>query len=80
LPYRKKKLLVINNSGWGGRKQINAMVAKAFNNTVHNTYKKHHSRRMHMGGNLTVAVDHYVEIATSKFVLCPSGLGFDTFR
>ncbi len=71
---------MINNSGWGGRRQINAMVAKAFNNTVHNMYKKHHNRRMNMGGNLTVTVDHYVEISTAKFVLCPSGLGFDTFR
>jgi hypothetical protein len=23
---------------------------------------------------------HYLDIAQSKFVLCPSGLGFDTYR
>lgn len=80
LPYRKKKLLLINNSGWGGRRHINAVVSKAFNNTIHNTYKKHNNRVVRMGRNLTVPLDHYLEIATSKFVLCPSGLGYDTFR
>ncbi len=34
----KNKVLVINNSGWGERKKINALVTKSFNYTVENTY------------------------------------------
>jgi hypothetical protein len=30
--------------------------------------------------NISITMDHLMEAAMSKFVLCPSGLGFDTYR
>lgn len=91
LPVRKTRLLMINNSGWGDRKMINEMVSKAFNNTVRNTYKVHNKKRLRVAAmngqdnnenkyhDLGIT-DHIWEVATSKFVLCPSGLGMDTYR
>ena len=67
---KKTKLLVINNSGWGDRSKINQQVIEAFNNTISNSYKK----------NSGEFRDHYEETARAKFVLCPSGLGMDSYR
>ncbi len=67
------------------------MVSKAFNNTVRNTYKVHNKKRLRVAAmngqdnnenkyhDLGIT-DHIWEVATSKFVLCPSGLGMDTYR
>lgn len=66
----KSKLLTINNSGWGDRTKINFIVSAAFNNTIANSFKLARSNDD----------DHYEETARSKFVLCPSGLGFDSYR
>ena len=63
----KTKLLTINNSGWGGRAAINEEVSRNFDYTIRNSYDKSHR-------------SHFVEAAESKFILCPSGLGFDTYR
>ena len=58
------------------------MVSDAFNRSVVNSY--HHRKRessVVVGQlNETTFDDHLLEIAQSKFVLCPSGLGFDTYR
>jgi hypothetical protein len=81
LAYNKTKLLTINNSGWGPRSGINEMVSKSFEYTVTNSYS--HSRKkgeyVDSYGRSTF-MDHFLEIAQSKFVLCPSGLGYDTYR
>lgn len=68
----KTRLLLINNSGWGDRAKINAQVIQAFNNTIQNMYSKD---KIAKGDE-----DHYYQTARSKFVLSPSGLGFDTYR
>eukprot|EP01041_Mallomonas_annulata_P004936 gene4936-9853_t len=76
----KTKLLMINNSGWGDRKKINEQVIAAFNGTVSNSYA-HPSKSKSKSKLQSRAYDeHYSEIATSQFVLCPSGLGMDTYR
>ena len=66
------------------REEINKIVSKNFNHTISNTYKAEKYRQMKVFkspiSNRTVEVDHYLEAAQSKFVLCPSGLGFDTYR
>eukprot|EP01039_Chlorochromonas_danica_P008686 gene8686-9570_t len=90
LVWSKTRLLAINNSGWGPRTMINEMVAKQFNGTVQNTYAMHQRRgskkriSLPLRGSeevsLPVADDHMLEIAQSRFVLCPSGLGWDTYR
>ena len=67
---KKRKLLVLNNSGWGDRSKINQQVIEAFNHTISNSYMKND------GG----FQDHYEETAMAKFVLCPSGLGMDSYR
>ena len=82
LGVKKTRVLCINNSGWGDRTKINAMVSEAFNRTVMNTYNsKNRKNSVKVGerGEETFD-DHLLEIAQSKFVLCPSGLGFDTYR
>jgi len=53
------------------RTKINALVSQAFNNTVQNTYSV---------GKTSHVVDHHFAAAQAQFVLCPSGLGFDTYR
>jgi hypothetical protein len=65
----KTKLLTINNSGWGDRTKLNFLVSAAFNFTVQNSYR--------IDGSF---IDYYEETSRSKFVLCPSGLGFDSYR
>lgn len=53
-----------------GSKLINAQVSAAFNHTVANSYSTTFKRH----------TDHHFTSATSRFVLCPSGLGMDTYR
>ena len=72
------------------RLAINEQVSKAFNYTVYNTYvaaeptngknKNQHGRPKPKHGAFVAALDHHVQSAMAKFVLCPSGLGFDTYR
>ncbi len=57
------------------------MVSKNFDYTVRNSYS--HSRKkgeFKDANGVTTFMDHLLEIAQSKFVLCPSGLGYDTYR
>lgn len=63
----KTQELLISNSGWGHRKQINERVAANFDRRIVNWYPMQQS-------------DYYGAIARSKFVLCPSGLGWDSCR
>lgn len=65
----KSKLLTINNSGWGDRTKLNFLVSTAFDNKTINSFKLQTEFR-----------DHYEETARSKFMLCPSGLGMDSYR
>ncbi len=61
------------------------MVSAAFNHTVVNTYSStRRAKKLSLPAFSGLAVvlesDHYSDMATSQFVLCPSGLGFDTYR
>jgi hypothetical protein len=50
------------------RKAINEQVSKSFHGIITNSYRHNPNS------------DHYRQVAESLFVLCPSGLGFDTYR
>jgi hypothetical protein len=67
----KTKLLMINDNGWKHRKQVTASVVENFarhNMTLINTYNNRKS-------------SHYLkELRRSKYILSPSGLGFDCYR
>lgn len=63
----KTELLLLNNSGWGHRSAINARVISNFSGTVANTYSENEH-------------DYLAAIARARFVLCPSGFGWDTYR
>jgi hypothetical protein len=63
----KTQELLINNSGWKHRKQINATVIANFGWRLTNSY----------GVSQT---EYYQFIARSRFVLCPPGLGCDSYR
>jgi hypothetical protein len=63
----KTELLLLNNSGWGHRAAINARVIANFGGALANTYHPHQP-------------DYLPSIVRSRFVLCPSGFGWDTYR
>ncbi len=63
----KTRDLLINNSGWQHREEINATVSANFAGGVTNTYG-------------VSQAEYYRSVARSRFVLCPSGLGWDSFR
>lgn len=63
----KTQELLLNNSGWRHRQQINAGVIANFDGRLYNTY----------GATQT---EYYRSILRSRFVLCPSGLGWDSYR
>lgn len=62
------------------------MVSAAFNYTVSNTYNarsKGSSEKMRLwrsGQLVPVEIDYYSDFIMAKFVLCPSGMGMDTYR
>lgn len=68
----KKRLLLINNSGKVFRKEINTIVIDAF--------KHHGSSLENLYGMHNQEVSFYEQFAESKFVLCPPGIGHDTYR
>jgi len=59
--------LLINNSGWQHRHAVNQRVIANFSGRVSNTF------------GLPVT-DFVAQVLRSRFVLCPSGLGWDTSR
>jgi hypothetical protein len=65
-PTRSEDLL-INNSGWGHRAEVNAAVSSNFGGRCANTFG-------------VSEADYLEAILRSRFVLCPSGLGWDSFR
>jgi hypothetical protein len=74
---KKKKLLIINNSGWKHREAVNNLVASKFKDlglkgNAYSVAKK--------GAPAAPEKDYYEQLAEAKFVLCPSGMGYDTYR
>ena len=65
LPNRTN-LLFMALSGFGGRPSITQRITSNFNGTVQNHY--------HDG------TDYFRELRAPKFMICPSGLGWDTYR
>jgi hypothetical protein len=63
----KTQDLLISNSGWGHRAGINQQVISNFGGRIRNQY----------GADLTA---YFRSIAEARFVLCPSGVGWDTYR
>ena len=76
----KKKLLVINNSGWNYRQDVNAYFMKVFNET--NTYRlgKYALPIELRPPGYHAEKEFLQELVMAKFIICPAGLGFDTFR
>ena len=70
----RRRLLLINNSGWRFRANINANVSRHFEPPLENTYCTH--RAQHCADALSVD-DQLLE---SKFALCPPGFGTDSYR
>jgi len=66
----RTRLLLINNSGWNFRSDINNQVIKNFQGSIQNEYS-------HKGDG----VRRYIQqVKQSKFILTPPGLGVDSFR
>ncbi|KAG5188457.1 hypothetical protein JKP88DRAFT_304179 [Tribonema minus] len=62
----RRALLAINNSGWQHRAAVNARVNATFGGTLINSYGSERP--------------YWEILMESKFVLAPSGMGYDTFR
>lgn len=75
---KKNKLLLINNSGWRHRTGINEMVGAKFATSGGGTG----TANAYAVGRARTAVDepYQFQVARAKFVLCPSGMGWDTYR
>jgi len=66
----RTRLLLINNSGWQFRSDINNEVIKNFEGSIQNEYSTEGD-----------GVRRYIQqVKQSKFVLTPPGLGVDSFR
>lgn len=63
----KTQDLLLNNSGWEHRQQINECVIENFGGRIRNTYG-------------APQAEYFESIVRSRFVLCPSGLGWDSYR
>jgi hypothetical protein len=63
----KTQDLLLNNSGWRHRQQINERVAANFGGRIDNSYGMRQS-------------EYFEAVARARFVLCPSGLGWDSYR
>jgi hypothetical protein len=76
---RKPKLVLINNSGWWYRARVNRYFAAVFNES--NTYSlgKFAVKTKRRRGD-ELHTDYLRQMMAAKFVICPPGLGYDTFR
>ena len=72
---QKKKVLVINNSGWGDRTIINAVVSRAFNYTVVNTYR--HMKQPGMERTNATAVSEHGYIHRKRKVIKRQSIKFN---
>ena len=98
----RRRLLLINNSGWQFRSGINDLVARNFDPPLKNLYctkkrcpvavghvfegeavsEERYRQLMNKPPDVDAfyAYHPYGQILTSKFVLCPPGLGADSYR
>ena len=80
----KKKLLIINNSGWKHREGVNAIVGAKFRHlgVAGNQYNVAPPKNSGIKASSAAEKEksYYEQIAEAKFVLCPSGMGYDTYR
>lgn len=65
--HERTEELLINNSGWQHRKQVNDCVIANFGGRIRNEFG-------------LSAAEFFESVTRSRFVLCPSGLGWDTSR
>lgn len=63
----KTQELLLNKSGWGHRPQINERIIANFGGCISNTYGM-------------TQTEYFEAITRSRFVLCPSGMGWDSYR
>jgi len=66
----RQQLLMINHKGRPMRKDSEAKVLANFNGTAKNTH----------GKKASAHGQYYTDLMNSKFILAPSGLGFDCYR
>lgn len=77
---KRSKLVLVNNSGWNYRQDVNAYFKRVFGED--NAYRlgAHAPPQEDLPPGYNAEVVFIMELASSKFVVCPPGLGFDTYR
>ena len=67
----KKKLVIVNNSGWWYRARVNAYFQSVFNETNSYSFLKGFvTKKTPRQRN----IEYLKEIANTKFVICPPGI------
>ena len=74
---KKTRVVLINNSGWWYRARVNAYFKEFFGEKNTYSFKKGAiSTKTPKQRN----IEYLIEILKSKFVICPPGIGYDTYR
>ena len=74
---KKRRAVLINNSGWWYRARVNAYYREVFGEENSYSFKKGVFTRKTPKQRNT---EYLIEISRSKFVICPPGIGYDTYR
>mmetsp|Transcript_6394 Transcript_6394/g.18838 ORF Transcript_6394/g.18838 Transcript_6394/m.18838 type:complete len:523 (-) Transcript_6394:177-1745(-) len=86
--FNKTQLLMINDSGWQHRAGITKQIIRRFDDAGYHNINNTYCRNGAIDGKIVKGhrcphnqSELYVdELARSKFILCPSGLGWDSYR
>ena len=74
---KRKQLVTINNSGWWYRAKVNAYFKERFHEeNKYSFLKGEKSSKTPRERN----IEYLSHISYSKFVICPPGIGYDTYR
>ena len=80
----RKRLFELNNNGWRFRAALNEAVNASFGHALVNGYRgggfKGQDKALSSAAKAGAKRAYLARLAASTFVLCPPGLGMDSYR
>jgi len=79
----KVRLLELNNNAWRFREALNSAVNASFGHALVNSYSlafKEKDAKLPGNNRCAIMKAYLLRLASSTFVLCPPGLGMDSYR